>query len=351
MKVLHLYGPMDLKTDEIEEPRCGPGEIKVKTEFCGLCGSDRPRLINGEVPFFPNTLGHEFSATVVEVGDGVSGLKPGDLTAIVPLIVCHTCDRCRTGHYGQCREKQFIGLRAENMGGFAAYNVLPAANVLKVPDGTSKAEAAFIEPVSVALHSVFRSGLKPGSDIALIGSGTIGQLLIQCLRNMGAHHIHIFDIDDKQLEAAGKYGADYCYNTTKEGFLDVYLQNTKGLGCPVVFEAVGLESAVMLALKLCRVNGSIVLVGYLDKPIAFNATQMRAVLENEFNLLGVWQSYDLDFPGDSFRLGLQFLAEKKLNINSMIYKTIDIAGLPGILEEWKIPGKVTGKIMVNFNGF
>jgi L-iditol 2-dehydrogenase len=349
MKALRLYGAMDLKVDEIDETLCGPGQVRVKTKYCGLCGSDRPRLLSGEVPFFPNTLGHEFSATVVETGEGVNSVKPGDLAAVVPLLVCHTCDRCRTGHYGQCRNKKFIGLRVENMGGFAEYNTLPAVNVLKVPEGTTKIEAAFIEPVSVALHSIFRSGLKPGDDAAIIGSGTIGQLLIQGLRIMGAHHIHVFDIDDKQLKAAYDLGADYCYNTTKDEFFDEYARQTGSRYCPVVFEAVGIETAVMLALKICAVNSNIALVGYLDKPIAFNAAQMRLLLENELNIFGVWQSYDLDFPGNAFRLGLSYLAEKKLKVDQMIYKTVDVSGLSGVLKEWKEPGKVNGKIMVDFS--
>lgn len=349
MKALRLYGPMDLRLDDIKEESCGPGQVRVKTEYCGLCGSDRPRLLNGEVPFFPNTLGHEFSATIIETGEGVKDLKTDDLVAVVPLLVCHNCDCCRTGHYGQCRNKKFIGLRVENMGGFAEYNVLPRVNVLKVPKGTTKTEAAFIEPVSVALHSIFRSGLKPGDDVAVIGSGTIGQLIIQCLRIMGAHHIHIFDIEDKQLETAHVFGADYCYNITKEGYFDDYLQHTNGLCCPIVFEAVGLQDAIMLALKLCRVNGNIALVGYLDKSITFNAVQMRFVLENELNIFGVWQSYDLDFPGNAFRLGLSYLGEKKIKTDKMIYKTVDVSGLYDVLKDWKEQGKVNGKIMVDFS--
>jgi L-iditol 2-dehydrogenase len=349
MKIIQLYGPKNLRIEDINNPACEPGKVKVKTEYCGLCGSDRPRLLLGEVPFFPNTLGHEFSATVIETGEGVKSVKTGDLVSIVPLIVCHTCGQCKTGHYGQCINKKFIGLRVKNKGGFAQFNVLPEENVLKAPEYTGKIEAAFIEPVSVAIHAIFRSGLKPGSSAAVIGTGTIGQLIIQCLKLMGTHKVYAFDVDNNQLEAARQYGADYCYNTTDKDFIGIYKDDTNGLGCPYVFEAVGLEQAVVQALDLCKVNGNIVLVGYLDKPIAFSAKQMRAILENEFNLIGVWQSYDLNFPGDAWRLGLTFLAEKKIDVQSMVYKIITPKEILNVLQEWDMPGVVKGKIMVDMS--
>jgi len=267
MKALRLHGPMDLRVDEIPEPFPGPGEVKVKTEYCGLCGSDKPRLLDGKVPFLPSTIGHEFSGTVVEVGDGVKSVRPGDVVAAIPLIVCHNCPHCRSGHYGQCQNKKFIGLRVENVGAFAKYNVLPECNVIKVPDGVSNVQAAFIEPISVALHAIFRSGLKPGNDVAVIGTGAIGQLLIQCLRHLGAHRIYTFDIDDGQLERAEIYGADYCFNMKKKDFMDEYLTKTDGLGCPVVYEAVGLQGSILQSLDICRVRGNIALVGYLDQSV------------------------------------------------------------------------------------
>lgn len=351
MKVMRLYGPMDFRIDSVDEPSCGPGEVKVKTSCCGLCGSDKPRILFGEVPFFPSTIGHEFSGIVVETGKGVTTVEAGDLVTVVPLLVCNSCVHCRTGHYGQCVSKQFIGLRAENMGAFAQYNVLPERNVLKVPVGMDKVTAALVEPLSVAIHALIRIDFHPGHDIAIIGMGTIGQLLLQCARLLGAKRIFVFDSDDNQLDKARGQGANYCYNTTTEGFFEHYLGDTLGLGCLYTVEAVGLQATTMLAIKLCAVHGKVALVGYLDKPITFLSDEMRFLLENEINLFGIWQSYDLNFPGDAWRLGIHYLDSKKIDGMSLVSNIGTPGNLIDLVSDWSVPGKVTGKIMIDFDGF
>ena len=348
MKVLHLYGPMEFHIDEAPEPSCGPGQVKLRTRYAGLCGSDRPRALEGQVPFFPNTLGHEFSGEVVAVGEGVSHVRPGDLAAIAPLIVCGSCPHCRTGHYGQCLHKQFIGLRVPETGGFAEYNVLPAQNVLPVPQGMDGVSAALAEPASVALHALSRAELRPGEEIAVIGAGTIGLLIVQAARALGARRIHVFDCDEASLRRAAACGADACYHTAQEGFLDDFLKATDGLGCPAVLEAVGVQQTVSLALQLCRVAGRVALVGYLDRPLAFTAEEVRRILEQELVLRGVWQSYDLDYPGDAWRLGLELLAEGKLGGRGLIDRIIPASALPEALADWKEPGKLRGKIVLDF---
>lgn len=350
MKIIRLYGAMDFRREEIPEPECPPGYVKVKTLYAGLCGSDRPRGLFGEVPFFPSTLGHEFSGVITELGEGVTDMAVGDTVAVVPLIVCGKCAPCRNGHYGQCLHKKFIGLRVPDVGGFAEYNVLPAQNVLKIPEGLEPMHAALLEPVSVALHGVFRSGFRPGQDVAVIGAGTIGQIIIQTLRAMGARRIFAFDNADVQLERAGRLGADYLLNTAEPGFLDKYHQLTEGKNCPYVMEVVGIQATTSLALRLAGVHASIALVGYLDKPLQFDAAEVRMILEQEYDLRGVWQSYDLDFPGDAWRLGLEYMQSGKIDTSGMIDRVIGPDGLEAALEDWRHPGKVNGKIMIDFTG-
>lgn len=350
MKITRLYGAMDFRTEEAEEPICPPGYVKARTLYVGLCGSDRPRGLFGEVPFFPSTIGHEFSSVITEIGEGVTSVKVGDVVAVVPLMVCHKCAPCRTAHYGQCLNKKFLGLRVPDVGGFAEYNVLPEANVIKVPEGLSPIHAAMIEPVSVALHGIFRSGFQPGHDVAVVGAGTIGLLVIQALRAMGAKKIHVFDAVDSQLERAKRLGADYLYNTSAPDFIDRYHELTGGLGCSYVMEVVGIQETTSLALQLAAVNANIALIGYLDKPLAFNAAEVRKILEQEFNLIGVWQSYDLDFPGDAWRLGLEYLRDGKFDVEDMIDRVVTPDHLLDAFNDWRSPGKVKGKMIIDFTG-
>lgn len=350
LKAIRLYGAMDLRIDEINEPKCGPGEVKLRTECCGLCGSDRPRVLHGSVPFFPNTIGHEFSATVMETGEGVTSVKPGDLVVGVPLLVCHKCENCKNGNFGECLYNKFMGLRVKDMGAFAKYNVLPETNVLKLPRSMDRISAAFVEPASVAIHSILRSGFKPGKDVAVVGAGTIGQLIIQCARIMGAKRIFAFDLKDKQLEEAKKLGADFCYNTHDDSFLTEYLKETDGLGCPYIFEAVGYQDTILLSINLCKVNGNIALVGHLEGTTAtFPHKYLRMLCEKEVNLFGVWMSYDLNFPGDSWRLAIHYISSGQIDVKSMIYKVVPAEQVLDVCKEWQDPDKVNGKIMLTFD--
>lgn len=351
MIAYRIHGPMDLRRDEIPEPQIAPGMVKVKTEYCGLCGSDKARLLDASVPFMPNTIGHEFCARVVEIGEGVENVQIGELVVVAPLMVCHKCYNCLTGHYGECTTKKFMGLRVADMGAFAEYNVVPAENLVKLPAGMDPKVAALTEPMSVAIHSIFRSGLKPGKNIAVVGTGMIGQLIIQCARIMGANRIYAFDVIDSQLEEAKRLGADYCYNTSKEGFLEQFLADTNGEGCPYVMEVVGLQSTISLSLRLCKTGGNIALVGLLGKSVTFDPTELRLISENELNLKGVWQSYDEIFPGDGWRLGVQFLHEGKIDTEKLIQVVITPDKIMDTCADWKIPGKITGKIMVDFRKF
>lgn len=348
MIAYRIHGAMDLRRDEIPEPQIAPGMVKVKTEYCGLCGSDKARLIEGSVPFFPNTIGHEFCARVVEVGEGVHNVELGELVVVAPLMVCHKCYNCLTGHYGECTTKRFMGLRVADMGAFAQYNVVPQENLVKLPAGMDPKVAALTEPMSVAIHALFRSGLKPGKDIAVVGTGMIGQLIIQCARVMGARRIYAFDVIDSQLEEARRLGADKCYNSADPDCLEKFLKDTNGEGCPYVMEVVGLQSTISLSLRLCKTAGNIALVGLLGKSVTFDPVELRLISENELNLKGVWQSYDEIFPGDAWRLGVEYLNAGKIDTAKLIQRVIDPEEIIAACEDWKVPGRITGKIMVDF---
>lgn len=349
MKAVRLHAPMDFRVDEIPMPEVGSGQAKVRTEYCGICGSDVPRALHGDVPFFPSTLGHEFCATVTEIGDGVTTVAPGDLVQVMPLIVCHQCEHCKNGNFGECLHKKFIGLRVPDAGAFAEYNVLPESNLMKLPAGMDPVKAAFVEPLSVALHGLNRLQFQPGKDLVVIGAGSVGELTIKCARLQGAKHIYVFDVDDEKLENAKHIGADFCYNTKTEGFMEQYWADTDGLGVDQVLEICGLEQTILLAVDVCKACGRIALVGLLGKSVTLSPEHLRRISEMQLTITGVWQSYDLNYPGRDWRLAIYYIANGLIDVSKMLYKIDRFENANAVFAEYQKPGKVKGKIVLTFH--
>jgi len=348
MKIYRLYGAKDLRMEEVPAPETGADEVLVRTEMVGLCGSDVPRILKGEVPFFPSTLGHEFSARVVELGRNVKDLAQGDLVTVVPLIVCNRCEHCRDGNFGQCLNRKFMGLRFPDSGGMAEYNVVPRQNLIQAPKGMNSSAAAFVEPVSVAMHAILSLQARPGKDVAIVGAGTIGQITVSALRAMGVRKIHVFDNQESKLKRARSLGADYIYNVGKAGYFEEYMENTGSFGVPYVIEAVGLESTILLSINACRVGGTVALVGLLGKSVCIPPDVLRKISFNQISMKGLWQSYSNNFPGDPWRLAVDFIKTGKINTNDMVYKIVPLDNLVRTVEEFEIPDRVTGKIMAHF---
>lgn len=345
MKLYRLYGPMDIRCTEKDVPSFGDDEVLLKTEAWGVCGSDIARVLKADVPFLPSTLGHELSATVEAIGKNVQNVKVGDLVAVAPLTVCHKCFQCRNGNFGQCENRKFIGLRDPDRGGMAEYNVMPAENVIKLPTGISREAATMVEPLTVAIHAIIQSGFKPGYDVAVIGAGTIGQLIIQCVKAMGSGRVFAFDNNQEKLDAAKLFGTDKCYDTTCISSIEQYMKDTGKHGCPYVFEAVGLEQTIQTAIDVCAVGGTVGLVGLLGISINLPAPSLRAISFKQISLKGVWQSYSLDFPGIEFKMAIDFLENGRVCVDKMIYKVETFDKMTETFEEYKTPGKVKGKII------
>jgi L-iditol 2-dehydrogenase len=344
-----LFGEMDLRVVDLPMPKCGPDEVLIRTEYCGVCGSDIPRVLEGKVRFFPVTLGHEFSATVVEVGSNVTHVKEGDLVAAIPLLVCHKCPNCLDGNYGQCLSARFIGSSLATTGGFAEYNVLPATNVMKLPEGIDPMAAAFVEPASVAMHGLFLMDFKPCTDIAIMGVGTIGNLVLQAAKIMGARHIYAFDSDDERLALAEKSGAYRCYNTSDPSFLDAFLADTGGLGVENVVEAVGKEVTINNCIKIAKVNGRISLIGTMNEDVTIPPELFyQGFSRKQLSMHGVWMSYSVIFPGKPWRSAAHFIRTGQIDVSSILDRVIPLEEAMMAFEDYRIPGKIKGKVMLKF---
>ena len=214
MKAGVVYGMNDIRYDDIEKPQAGPGKVLIKVKYTGICGSDVPRVNGDACHFFPNVLGHEFSGTVEEAGEGVTSLKPGDRVAGVPLVPCMECEDCQKGNYSLCKHYSFIGSR--EFGSFAEYVVVPEKNAVKFDDSVSFEQGAFFEPATVALHGLQRCDYTGGKTVAVLGGGTIGMMTMQWAKIFGAREVVVFDIVEERLELGRRLGATACINTDRK---------------------------------------------------------------------------------------------------------------------------------------
>src|SRR3954463_1176270 len=193
----------------IEDP--GPGEVQVRIEAVGVCGSDLHAYSDGGVGSTPNVypmvLGHEPAGRIVKTGVGVSGFVAGDRGALEPALYCYHCEFCLTGHHNVCANIRFLS-NPHYPGFFRELVNLPAVNFLPIPSGMSFDEASLAEPLAIALHSLRLASIHSGETVAVIGAGPIGLLTIAALRAAKAARIWAVEPLAHRRELARGIGAD-----------------------------------------------------------------------------------------------------------------------------------------------
>ncbi|PJE33266.1 Sorbitol dehydrogenase [Pseudooceanicola marinus] len=278
MKAARWHGVKDIRVEDIQDPQPGPGDVKVKVAWTGICGSDLHEYLAG--PIFvpvdeehplshdkaPITMGHEYCGTVVELGDGVTDLAIGDRVAIEPIFACGTCPACLEGKYNLCDSLGFVGLSGGH-GGFAAHSVVPARMVHKMPDDLSMEQGALVEPAAVALHAVRLSKIKAGDKAAVFGAGPIGLLVVEALRVAGASEIHVVEPAEVRRQKALDLGATSVIDPTESDAVDTIRAATGGVN--VAFEVTGVPQVLPQCIDATRHEGQVLIVSIWEKEASF----------------------------------------------------------------------------------
>ena len=215
MRVAMYYNNHDVRVEEMPVPTIGPGEVLLRVEASGLCGSDVMEWYR--IAKAPAVLGHEVAGVVAQVGEGVEGYKEGDRIVVAHHVPCNACSYCLSGHHTVCdtlRETSF------EPGGFSEYLRVPAINVdrgmFPMPAGLSFEEASFAEPLACVYRGQKRANLRPGQSVLVLGSGLAGLLHINLARALGAGLIVATDMVDYRQEAARQLGADAAFPATED---------------------------------------------------------------------------------------------------------------------------------------
>ncbi|MFC7335672.1 galactitol-1-phosphate 5-dehydrogenase [Haloferula chungangensis] len=286
MKALQLIGPSTFSYCDLERPVIGKDEVLVKVAACGICGSDIHGMDGSSgrrIP--PLVMGHEGSGTIVEVGAGLEGWIEGDRVTFDSTVFCGECGYCQKGQINLCDARQVLGVSCQEFrrdGAFAEFVAVPARVLHRLPDGITFEEAAFAEPVGVALHAVNRVAPEKGDSAVVIGAGLIGLLVVQSLKRAGCAEVYAVDRDAGRLKLAEELGASAGWLADDE-VAEKILAATEGKGVDIAMEVVGASPTVNLAVKSVRKGGKVGLVGNLAPEVTF---PLQAAVTRELSIFG-----------------------------------------------------------------
>lgn len=345
MKAVVVNEGGSLSVQDIDMPKITyPDQILVKVAYSGLCGSDIPRIFHHGSHFYPITLGHEFSGTVIEIGDGVTEFDVGDLISCVPLLPCFKCDECQKHYYSLCKNYTFVGSRIT--GGFAEYIVLNKKNAFKLPKGVNLLDGAFFEPMTVGMHALLLADGCQNKHVVIVGGGTIGLLAMLCAKAMGASFIAVLDINDERLNLAKRLGADAIYNSKNVSADEIYQALSPQRFEQIVLETAGSSITVRLAIDIAGPRSKVVLVGTVHDDFTLPEKTFGLILRKELQILGSWMNYSAPWPGKEWLLVSQFFVEGKINLNELIAVIADFNTF--IQEVINLNGQpMKGKILLN----
>ena len=266
----------------------GPGEVQVRIDAVGICGSDMHSYAEGGVGdtpcLYPMVLGHEPAGVVKRTGPGVTGWSPGDRAAFEPAIYCYHCEFCRTGHHNVCANIRFMSMPGDP-GFFRESANLPARNLIAIPPHMAAHEATLIEPLAVVLHSMKFVALGAGETAVVFGAGPIGLLTVICLKLAGAARVWAIEPVGARRELARQVGADVVVDPSNADPSGEILRDTGGRGVDVAIDCAAKGGSVNHCLHATRNAGRVVITGIpVEREVAVEFSPLRRKELTIFNV-------------------------------------------------------------------
>jgi len=261
MKVAMLLKPHDLQIVEMPMPQLSDeNSVLIKVHAMGICGSD-VHAYHGKLATvsYPRVIGHEVVGEAVQVGSNVKHIKPGDHVVMDPVVSCGECPTCKAGRRNVCKQVKCMGVAVE--GGCAEYIILSQQNVLPIPKDIPWEDAVVIEPYTVGAQVVARGEVTKDDIMLVMGAGTIGLVILQAAKRLGAKVI-VSDLIESRLKLAREMGADVTVNSAKQDITAIVNDFTHGYGVSVAVDAVGVPTLFEQALELTAPGGRIVIIGF-----------------------------------------------------------------------------------------
>jgi L-idonate 5-dehydrogenase len=321
MRAIVIHAPHDLRVEDAAVAALGPGDVEVRIQAGGICGSDLHYYQHGGFGTVrlrePMILGHEIAGTIAAIGADVHSVAVGDTVAVNPSRACGVCRYCLDGRSNQCLDMRFYGsaMRMPHVqGGFRERLVCTEAQAVPVPAGITAATAAFAEPLAVCLHAARQAGPLMGRRVLVTGTGPIGALAVLVARYAGAREIVATDLLDEPLALVRAAGADATVNMrSNPAGLDAFRADRGYFD--VVFEASGSGAALATALEVARPGAVIVQIGVGGEvPLPLNV-----LVAKEIDLRGTFRFHE------EFALAVDVLAAGAIDVLPLLTEVLPMA--------------------------
>lgn len=303
MKAQVLHGVYDIRYEDIDKPQIKDGWVLVNVKAAGVCGSDIPRIYKTGAHVHPLVPGHEFSGEVIYTFDKESEWN-GKRVGIFPLIPCGECPCCKKKMYEMCSDYNYLGSRCN--GGFAEYVAVPEWNLIELSENVSYKQAAMMEPMAVAVHAMRRFNIPNDASVCVIGLGTIGLLLTMFLKAGGMQNVYVVGNKATQKRFAESLGIDEQH------------YNADGISADYVYECVGKNDTLNMAIELTAPAGHVVLVGNPYSDMSISKAVYWKILKRQIKLSGTWNSSYTGELDDDWHYVLNLLENNQINPEQFI---------------------------------
>lgn len=276
MKAAVLMAPNRLEVKEVQTPKPGPVDVLIKVEACAVCSTDVSLIdhpLPGQPPYGSFIPGHEYSGTVVALGDTVDEFQVGDRVTVEAHLGCLRCSNCRIGNYTACLNygNTKKGHRANGFttnGAFAQYVINHINTVHRIPDSVSFEEASLITNLGCVLYGYETvGGYLVGDQVAVIGPGPLGLVAAAAAGALGAERVYLIGTRESRLRIGRQIGVDRIINIHEEDPVEVIREETKGVGVDIAVEASGSASGLDSAIRATKRMGRILMLSFAHEPL------------------------------------------------------------------------------------
>ena len=343
LKAAILKDKRSIILEDIPDPGTpAPDEVRVKNLSVGICGSDVHYYTDGRIGSFivdaPLILGHEACGIVEQIGENVTKVSIGDFVALEPGIPCKKCKECFTGNYNLCKKIKFWATPPVN-GALTEYVLHPEIFTFKLPSNINRSIGPLIEPLSVAVHAITKTGIEPGDIVFINGSGTVGCLTSVVAKTLGGSYVISSDNNELRLDLARKMGVDKTINIISDSIINKVNEITKSLGVNLIYECSGYSNSLNDLIPISSPGGKITLIGMGNEKYDFDAVD---AMSKELQIYTVFRY------ANSYFKAIEIAKNTNFNLQELITDRFNIDNVSEAFEYASNPEPRTCKILIDF---